>query len=93
MEQAKGQSRHPPYMLIFGALAGLTALEVAVAFIGLPRVLTIYTLVLLALWKAVLVALYFMHLRFERLRVVLLAAVPIPLAFILVLVVLVEYAR
>lgn len=93
MEEKRQESSHPPYMLIFGALFVLTAVEVSVAFVGLPRVLTIWALVLLALWKALLVALYFMHLRFERIRVVLLAAVPIPLAFILVLVVLVEYAR
>ncbi len=93
MVEKKQESSHPPYMLIFGALAVLTATEVGVAFVGLPRILTIYSLVFMALWKALLVALYFMHLRFERLRVALLAAVPIPLAFILVLVVLVEYAR
>lgn len=48
-------------------------------------------LVALAIYKAVLVALYYMHLRFEptRLRVAVLA--PLPLAFILVLAILTEF--
>ncbi len=93
MEATRQERSHPPYMLIWAALFVLTAVEVSVAFIGLPRTLTIWALVILAIWKALLVALYFMHLRFERLRVVMLAAVPLPLAFLLVLIVLVEYAR
>ena len=40
-----------------------------------------------------LVAMYYMHLRYERLRLILLATAPIPLAIILVLAVLLEYAR
>lgn len=82
-----------PYMLIFVALVVLTAVEVGIVLVGLPRTLTVWTLVFLAVWKALLVALYFMHLRFERKRLIMLAAVPFPLALILVLVVLVEYAR
>ncbi len=83
--------KHPNYLAVWVGLAVLTAIEVGVAFMGLPRHLTIWTLVGLAIWKALLVALYFMHLRFERLRVVVLAAAPLPLAVILVLAVLTEY--
>lgn len=87
-----GEHKEPRYMLIWLALLILTAIEVAVASVGLNRTLLIWTLVGLAIWKAALVALYFMHLRFERLRLVILALAPVPLAFILVLAVLTEYS-
>lgn len=83
--------KKPNYVAVWGALFVLTAIELGVAFVGLPRNLTILTLVGLAIWKALLVALYYMHLKFERLRVVVMAAAPLPLAVILVLAVLTEY--
>lgn len=81
----------PKYMLVFFGLFILTIVELGVAFIGLSKVATILALIALAVYKAVLVALYYMHLRFEptRLRVVVLA--PLPLALILVLAVLTEF--
>jgi cytochrome c oxidase subunit 4 len=81
----------PRYMMVFLALAILTAIELGVAFVGLSRRLTILVLIALALWKALLVALYYMHLRYEprRLHILLLAVVPLP--FILVLAVLTEF--
>lgn len=84
----------PRYYLIWFVLLVLTLVEVGVAFIsGLPRSVLILVLVGLAIWKATLVALYYMHLKFERLRLILLATSPLPLAIILVLVVLMEYAH
>jgi len=41
-------------------------------------------LLFLAVWKALLVALFFMHLKFERWRLRLIFIVPLPLAAILV---------
>jgi cytochrome c oxidase subunit 4 len=82
---------HPNYIGIFGILFVLTVVEVGVAFVGLPKRLTIFALVLLALWKALLVALYYMHLRYEPGRLRLLALVPLPLAIILVIAVLTEF--
>lgn len=92
-DQAGAKASKPPYMLVWGALAVLTGIEIAVAFTSLPKVVIVWALVIMAVWKALMIAAYYMHLKFERLRLVLLAAVPIPLAFILVLVVLQEYAR
>ena len=80
----------PPYMLIFGALFALTAVELMVAFVSLSKTAIILVLVVLAVWKAVLVALYYMHLRFEPRRMWALAAAPLPLAVILVWTVLYE---
>lgn len=82
---------HPNYMAVWAGLAVLTAIEVGVAFLSLPREVIVLTLIGLAVWKALLVALYFMHLRFESTRLVLIAAAPLALAPILVFAVLTEF--
>ncbi len=82
----------PPYMLVFVVLAVLTVLEVLFALApGLSRVMVGTGLMVMALFKALLVALYYMHLRFEPKRLWLLVASPIPLIMILLVVVLKEY--
>ncbi len=83
--------KHPNYVLIWVYLAVLTAVEVAVAFMSqLPKLWLMLALIFLAVWKALLVALYFMHLKFEPRKLAILAAVPLPLAVILVLAVMSE---
>ena len=92
MESA--EKKQPNYYFIWFLLFVLTMVEVGVAYVtALPRNLLILILLALALWKAVLVAMYYMHLKYERLRLILLATAPIPLAVILVLGVLLEYAQ
>ena len=66
----------PNYMLIFYWLAALTALEVGVTYMGLPKMLMIAILVGLAAAKAAMVAMYFMHLKFERTTLGLIALTP-----------------
>lgn len=88
MEEA---GKQPNYMAVFAGLAALTVIEVGVAFLGFSRSLTIVILVGLALWKAALVALYYMHLRFESKRLVIMVAAPLPLALILVLAALTDF--
>jgi caa(3)-type oxidase subunit IV len=82
----------PRYMLIWGVLAVLTLVEVGVAFVShFSEAVIILILVALAVWKAALVAMYYMHLKFEPKRLIMIALAPLPLAFILVLAVLTEY--
>lgn len=81
---------HPNYMGIWGVLFALTAVEVMVAFVALSKITIILVLLALAVWKAMLVALYYMHLKFEPRRMWILAAVPLPLATILIWTVLYE---
>lgn len=86
------ERKHPNYIAIWLYLAILTAIEIGVAFLShLPKLALMLALVFLAVWKALLVALYFMHLRFEPNRLRIMAIVPLPLAFILVLAVITEY--
>ena len=83
--------KHPNYVLIWAYLALLTAVEVLVAFVShFPKLYVMLALIFLAVWKALLVAMYFMHLKFEPRKLVILASVPLPLAVILVIVVMAE---
>ena len=89
MEQ--GKHAHPNYIGIFILLAVLTVLELGIAFLPWSKTLIIVLLVAFAGYKAVLVALYYMHLRFEPNRLRILAVAPLPLAVILVIAVITEY--
>jgi len=83
--------KHPNYVLIWLYLAVLTVVEVGVAFIShFSKSTLIVLLLFFALWKALLVALYFMHLKFERWNLRTIALIPIPLALILIIIVLQE---
>ncbi|MBI3762349.1 MAG: cytochrome C oxidase subunit IV family protein [Chloroflexi bacterium] len=73
----------PSYMRIFAFLAVLTVVEVTTAFTPMPKSAQVLFLVALAIAKATLVAMYYMHLRFEG-RVLRLIAVG-PLLFAIIL--------
>jgi cytochrome c oxidase subunit 4 len=89
--EAEQPHRAPNYMGVFLGLTVLTVAEVLVAFVShLPKTLLIIILLALALWKALLVALYYMHLKFEPRRLWLVALSPLPLALLLVVAVLLE---
>lgn len=79
---------HPNYIKIFIILSVLTAVEIGVTFLGLPRPLLVALLVGLAVWKAALVALHFMHLKIEKKTLTLVAIVPFILCVFLSLMLL-----
>ena len=82
----------PNYMFIWLVLFVLTMVEVGLTYVpGVSKKFMIFSLLLLAVWKAVLVALYYMHLRFEPTRLRLFVLAPMPLAVILVVAVLTEF--
>lgn len=54
------------YLVVFAALLVLTALTVAVSLLSLPHAVAIALGVAIATAKAALVALFFMHLKYER---------------------------
>jgi len=82
---------HPRYILIFVILLLLTLAEVGYAFLDLPKLMLAVGLIIMAVWKAALVAMYYMHLRYEPRRMWILAVSPIPLAILLVLAVITEF--
>lgn len=88
---AEDPHAQPNYMGVFVGLTVLTVAEVLVAFVSqLPQTLLIVILLGLAVWKALLVALYYMHLKFEPRKLWLVALSPLPLALLLVAAVLLE---
>lgn len=82
--------KHPNYMAVWAGLAVLTAVEVGIVYLGFSRNLLILMLLALAVWKALLVAMYFMHLKFEPKAVSIVAASPLLPAAILIILVLFE---
>ncbi|MGH7466859.1 MAG: cytochrome C oxidase subunit IV family protein [Longimicrobiales bacterium] len=88
---AEAVHKAPNYMAIWGILLVLTIAEVGVAFFsGMSKVVLIILLLILAIWKAVLVALYYMHLIREPKKLWLIAVSPVPLIIILLSAVLLE---
>jgi caa(3)-type oxidase subunit IV len=78
-------------MLIWGVLAVLMFAKVGVSLANMPQAVANTALVILSVISALLVALYYMHLRFEPKKLWIIAAVPIPLIFILILFVIQEF--
>lgn len=81
--QAAHEHPEPNYMGIFAALAILTVAEIGVVFTPLAKLVIGGMLVILAFSKALLVAGYFMHLKFERRTLGIIAATPILLCVFL----------
>ena len=78
------EHKEPNYIAVFWWLGVLTVAEIAATFLRIPRVLIGILLVGLALTKASLVALFYMHLRFERTTLGIIAATPLLLCVLLV---------
>jgi len=55
--------KHPNYLLVFLSLAVLTAIEVGITYV--PQIPQAPVLIALSILKALLVIMYFMHLRFD----------------------------
>ena len=66
----------PSYIAVFVYLTLLTAAELGVYGLGLPKAVMVGVLVALALAKAALVAMFFMHLAMERKGLWIVAATP-----------------
>ena len=73
----------PNYMGIFWWLLSLTILELAVIYAPIAKFVIALLLIGLALTKAALVAMYFMHLKFETRTLGLIALTPLVLCVFL----------
>jgi cytochrome c oxidase subunit 4 len=82
------EHKHPNYMAIFYYLAILTAIELGVIFLPIPKLVIGALLCVFAVWKATLVAMYFMHLKLETRTLGLIALTPLAIATLLVFVLL-----
>jgi cytochrome c oxidase subunit 4 len=80
--------KHPNYMAIFWYLAILTVVEIAVVFLPFGKFTNGVLLCALAVTKAAMVAMYFMHLKFETRTLGWIAVTPLAIATLLVFVLL-----
>ena len=84
------------YLKIFGALFVLTVVEVIIGMYaiswGLPHAGLYILLIALALVKAGLVAVYFMHLKYDAKFLSVIAYTPLAVASILILLIALEWA-
>ncbi|MGH7595563.1 MAG: cytochrome C oxidase subunit IV family protein [bacterium] len=81
-----GTHQEPNYMGVFYTLSALTVVEVAVAYMRfLPLLVMGLMLIILALAKAVLVGMYFMHLKFEKRTLGIIAMTPLILCTLLII--------
>ena len=75
MEMEAGHGEHGgsnrQNTIVWGALLGLTAFEVFLAYIQIPVTLMLIILMGASIIKAALIVAYFMHLKFERLSLIL----------------------
>ena len=76
------------YIKIFVILTVLTVIEVAATFLGLAKIVIGTILVTLAIWKATLVAMHFMHLKIEKTTLAIVAIIPFILCLFLTLMLL-----
>jgi cytochrome c oxidase subunit 4 len=76
---AAAEHDEPNYIFIWIYLAILTMLELIVAYAPIPKAAMVGLLIGLAWVKAALVAMYFMHLRFERRTLAVIACIPVVL--------------
>ena len=76
--------KQPNYIGGFWWLLALTIIKVAVIFLPIARLLIAFLLVGSALSKASLVAMYFMHLKFEARTLGLIAITPLVLCVLLI---------
>ncbi len=87
-----GTHAGPSYMTIFWWLFALTVIEIAVIFTPLVKLVIAILLISLAISKASLVAMYFMHLRFERRTLGLIAITPLVLGTLLVFILVPDHS-
>jgi len=85
-ERSKTTLPKPNYLAVFAVLAVLTAVEVGLVFTGAAQSVRVVLLLALAFSKAMLVVLYYMHLKFEGPLIRIIAAVPVLLLLIVVMV-------
>ncbi|MGH7263856.1 MAG: cytochrome C oxidase subunit IV family protein [Candidatus Rokuibacteriota bacterium] len=79
------------YMAIFWWLAILTVVEIAVIYLPIAKLVIGILLVCFAVSKAALVAMYFMHLRFETRTLGYIALTPLVIGTLLVFVLLPDH--
>jgi cytochrome c oxidase subunit 4 len=85
-----GSHSRKDYIVMFFVLTFLTAVEVGIKYINISRSTLIGALIALALAKATLVALFYMHLKSETRSLKLVIAIPMVFPAIYAVVLIIE---
>jgi caa(3)-type oxidase subunit IV len=91
MSEHAADHKAPKYMLIWLYLFILTVAEVGVAFLPISKGIIVVALLVMAFWKALMVAWYYMHMKWEPTRLRLVALAPLPAVAIMIVVIMMEY--
>jgi cytochrome c oxidase subunit 4 len=81
-----------PYIQVFIGLAVLTAVEVGVSALEIDKTFQIIVLLLLAASKAALVAMFFMHLRYDHRVLSIVGGFPLILVLVMLLIFMADRA-
>lgn len=76
--------KEPNYMGVFYLLAVLTVVEIGVIYLPIAKLIVAFMLVSMAVVKASLVGMYFMHLKFEKSTLGYIAMTPLVLCTLLI---------
>lgn len=78
MEPTAQAHPRPNYLLVFVGLALLTAIEVGITYFPIPQGITIAALLAFMVFKVLLVALFYMHLRVDSKWFAYIFLIPLP---------------
>jgi len=77
-ESAPAAHHRPNYLLVFVGLFVLTMIEVGITYLPIPRGIVTASLLAFMTFKVLLVALFYMHLRFDSKYFAYLFLIPLP---------------
>ena len=76
--------KEPNYMGVFYSLTVLTVVEIGVIYLPIAELIIAFMLVSFAVVKAALVGMYFMHLKFEKRALGMIALTPLVICTLLI---------
>jgi caa(3)-type oxidase subunit IV len=83
----------PNYLLVFVGLALLTAIEVGITYLDIPRPILAASLLGFMLFKVILVALFYMHLRVDSKWFSYVFLIPLPFVVLILSALYFTYTR
>jgi len=85
--------KRPNYLFVFLGLLVLTVIEVGTTMLGLPDAIVVPSLLFFMLFKVVLVAMFYMHLRIDSRWFSYMFLIPLPVVALIMFVLLVGYTK
>jgi cytochrome c oxidase subunit IV len=83
----------PNYLLVFVGLALLTAIEVGITYLGIPQAILTASLLGFMVFKVILVALFYMHLRVDSKWFAYVFLIPLPFVVLILSALYFTYPR